>query len=51
MIEAFLRAPADANARDIEHQHQNRIVYVAVDDPHATMNVDTPEDYARLQHA
>ena len=51
MIEAFLRAPAEANARDIEHLHQDRIVYVPVDDPHATLNVDTPEDYARLQHA
>ncbi len=51
MIEAFLRAPATASAREIEHQHQERIVYIIVDDPHATLNVDTPEDYARLQHA
>ena len=51
MIEAFLRAPVTANARDIEHQHQSHILYIAVDDPHATLNVDTPEDYARLQHA
>lgn len=51
MIEAFLRAPVTANAREIEHQHQDRIMYVPVDDPHATLNVDTPEDYARLQHA
>ena len=51
MIEAFLRAPVTSNAREIEHHHQARIVYVPVDDPHATLNVDTPEDYARLQHA
>ena len=51
MIEAFLRAPATSNAREVEHQHQSRIVYVPVDDPHATLNVDTPEDYARLQPA
>jgi molybdenum cofactor cytidylyltransferase len=51
MMEAFLRAPITANAREIEHQHQARILYVPVDDPHATLNVDTPEDYARLQHA
>jgi molybdenum cofactor cytidylyltransferase len=51
MIEAFLRASVTSNAREIEHQHQDRITYVAVDDPHATLNVDTPEDYARLQHA
>ena len=51
MMEAFLRAPATASAREIEHQHQDHIVYVAVDDPHVALNVDTPEDYARLQHA
>ncbi|HYL96983.1 MAG TPA: nucleotidyltransferase family protein [Terriglobales bacterium] len=51
MIEAFLRAPLTSNAREIEHRHQSQIVYVPVDDPHATLNVDTPEDYARLQHA
>jgi molybdenum cofactor cytidylyltransferase len=51
MIEAFLRAPATAKARDVEHEHQQRIAYVAVEDPGVTMNVDTPEDYARLQHA
>ena len=51
MIEAFLRAPAAANGREIEHQHQEKIVYLAVDDPHVTLNVDTPEDYARLQPA
>ncbi|HKW25435.1 MAG TPA: nucleotidyltransferase family protein [Terriglobales bacterium] len=51
MIEAFLRAPVTANAREVEHQHQAHIVYVPVDDSHTTLNVDTPEDYARLQHA
>jgi molybdenum cofactor cytidylyltransferase len=51
MMEVFLRAPDTGNARDIEHQHQARIVYIPVDDPHVTLNVDTPEDYARLQHA
>ena len=48
MIEKFLRAPATATARDIEHEHQQRIEYVSVDDPFVTMNVDTPEDYAAL---
>ena len=48
MIESFLRAPADATARDIEHRHQERIAYIPVDDPFTTMNIDTPEDYARL---
>jgi len=48
MIEAFLKAPATASARDIEHQNQQHIEYVAVDDPAVTLNVDTPQDYAGL---
>ena len=48
MIEAFLKAPATATARDVEHRHQNHISYVQVNDPHVTMNVNTPEDYAAL---
>jgi CTP:molybdopterin cytidylyltransferase MocA len=48
MIEAFLRAPAEATAREVEHKHQQRVVYVPVDDANVTMNIDTPEDYARL---
>lgn len=48
MIEAFLRAPATSNARDVEHQYQQHIQYLPVDDPRLGMNVDTPEDYARL---
>jgi molybdenum cofactor cytidylyltransferase len=51
MIEAFLRAPATASARDIEHQNQQYIEYVAVDDPSVTLNVDTPEEYAALTSA
>ena len=48
MIEAFLKAPPTANARDIEHQNQQHIEYVAVKDPAVTLNVDTPDDYAAL---
>ncbi len=48
LIEAFLRARADANARDIEHRHQSHIRYVPVDDPFVVMNINTPEDYAAL---
>jgi len=51
LIEAFRLAPATATARDIEHQHQKHIRYVPVDDPRLAMNVDTPEDYARLLNA
>lgn len=48
MIEAFLRAPASATAREIEHQNQPHIDYVPVDDPLVAVNVNTPEDYAAL---
>jgi molybdenum cofactor cytidylyltransferase len=48
LIEAFLRAPATSNAREVEHQHQAHIEYVAVDDPFVALNVNTPEDYAAL---
>ncbi len=48
MIEEFLRAPATANARDIEHAHQDNITYIPVNDPFVASNVDTPEQYAAL---
>jgi len=48
MIEAFLRAPASANAREIQHANQARIAYVSVDDPFAAANIDTPDQYAAL---
>jgi molybdenum cofactor cytidylyltransferase len=48
MIEVFLRSPATANARDIEHANQQHITYVPVDDSRVTVNINTPEDYARL---
>ena len=48
MISAFLQAPATATAREVEHEHQQRIEYVAVDDPAVVLNVDTPDDYNRL---
>jgi CTP:molybdopterin cytidylyltransferase MocA len=49
MIEAFLRAPASSSARDVEHAHQHNILYVPVDDPLVTVNVNTEEDYERLR--
>ncbi len=48
MMEAFLNAPPAATARDIEHQNQNHIQYVTVDDPFVALNINTPEDYAGL---
>lgn len=49
MIEAFLRAPATANAREIEHANQARVRYIPVDDPLVATNIDTPQDYESLQ--
>lgn len=48
MIEAFLKAPVGAMARDVEHSFQNRIRYFPVTDPGVATDVDTPEDYQRL---
>jgi molybdenum cofactor cytidylyltransferase len=48
MIEAFLRVPATSIARDIEHEHQEHMQYVRVDDRLVAMNINTPEDYAAL---
>jgi molybdenum cofactor cytidylyltransferase len=48
MIEAFLRAPATSIARDIEHQNQDHIQYIPVDDPFVVSNVDTPQEYSAL---
>lgn len=48
LIEAFLRAPATANAREIEHRCQANIEYVPVNDPFVALNVNTPDEYAAL---
>lgn len=48
MIEAFLRADASSNAREIEHKHQSRIEYVSVADARVVLNINTPEDYSSL---
>jgi molybdenum cofactor cytidylyltransferase len=48
LMTIFLDAPPTANAREIEHAHQQNVQYVPVDDPFVAMNVNTPEDYAGL---
>ena len=48
IIELFLKAAPSATAREVEHAHQHRIEYLAVDDPLVVTSVDTPEDYQRL---
>jgi molybdenum cofactor cytidylyltransferase len=49
MMEAFLQASGSSTARDVEHAVQDKIDYFPVPDPAVVMNVDTPEDYERLQ--
>jgi molybdenum cofactor cytidylyltransferase len=49
MIEAFLRSPSASSARDVEHAHQQHILYVPVDDPLVTVNVNTEDDYEKLR--
>jgi molybdenum cofactor cytidylyltransferase len=51
MMEAFLQAPADSTARDVERQHQQHIRYLPIDDPRIALNIDTPEDYERVRSA
>jgi molybdenum cofactor cytidylyltransferase len=51
MIEAWLQAPMESTARDVEHNHQHRIEYLRVDDASVVANINTPEDYAALQGA
>ena len=51
MMEAFLRAPATAVASDIEHEHQQHVLYVTVADERVAANIDTPEAYASLLRA
>jgi hypothetical protein len=48
MIEQFLRAAATAMARDIEHQHQQHVRYLPVEDQRIAANIDSMEDYQRL---
>ena len=48
MIDAFLRAPADSTAREVEHAHQPHVHYLAVTDANVAANVNTPEDWQKL---
>src|ERR1043166_9309771 len=49
MIEAFLRAPVQSSAREVEHANQTHIRYLPVSDPLVVANVDTPEDFEKLR--
>lgn len=49
LLEAFLRAPHTSTAREVQHENQEHIEYIPIDDPLIAMNVNTPEEYAALQ--
>jgi CTP:molybdopterin cytidylyltransferase MocA len=49
MISAFLYAPVNSSAREVEHAQQQHVRYVPVADPLVAMNVDTPEDFEKLR--
>src|ERR1700722_7389998 len=48
LIEAFLQAPVSGSAREVEHAHQQHVVYLPVDDAAVALNINTPDDYAKL---
>ena len=48
MMTAFLNTPLTATARDVIHANEQHVRYVPVNDPHVTLNINTPEDYERL---
>jgi len=51
MIEVFLKAPATATARDVEHRYSEHIEYLPIEDPAVAVNINTPEEYAALNAA
>ena len=48
LIDAFLRAPVSANAREVKRAHAELIKYVPVAEPLISVDLNTPEEYAAL---
>ena len=48
VIDELLEMPATGEARDVVRRHRGATVFVEVDDPGITTDVDTPEDYRNL---
>ncbi len=48
LIEAFLAAPAEGNAKAVRNAHEARMVYLDVDDAMVGVNANTPEEFAAL---
>jgi len=49
LLEAFLRAPVNSNARDVQHANQDHIEYFPLPDPLVAANINTPAEYEALQ--
>ena len=49
MLTKLVAAAPTSNAREIMHQYQERIEYLAVPDPLVVANINTPEQYADLK--
>lgn len=49
MITELLKAPATADLRTIEQQHQQHIVYTPVQDP-AAQNINSPQEHQGIAH-
>jgi molybdenum cofactor cytidylyltransferase len=47
MIEAFLRAPTEATAKEVRAERIDRVRYIEVNDENVVRNVNTPEEYAQ----
>ena len=48
LITRYLDSPPTVNAREIHHTNQERLLYVPINDPFVTANIDTPEDYSQF---
>jgi molybdenum cofactor cytidylyltransferase len=51
MIEAFLRAPAEATAKEVRAERIDHVRYIEVNDENVVRNVNTPEEYAQASQA
>jgi CTP:molybdopterin cytidylyltransferase MocA len=51
VIGALRAAPIDAGAKTVVRAHEHDLLNVPVDDEGCMVDLDTPEDYRRLQHS
>jgi hypothetical protein len=49
LIDAFLRAPEQSNAREVKRANAQMFEYVQVSDWFLSLDVNTPSEYAALR--